>query len=65
MPQRLLSVEEVAAYLHLSIHQVRRKLQSGTIRGVKVGHLWRVSPRDLPRYPVDEADDSEQPDRIE
>lgn len=45
----LLTVEEVAARLHVHPKTVYRLLESGDLRGVKVGRVWRVSAGELAR----------------
>jgi excisionase family DNA binding protein len=40
--EQLLTVEQAATRLHVHPKTVRRHLQTGTLRGVKRGRLWRV-----------------------
>lgn len=39
---RVYTTDEAAKLLHLRTDTVRRMLQSGKLKGVKVGHQWRV-----------------------
>lgn len=39
----LLSVQDAADYLHLSIPTVYRLLRSGRLKGAKLGGRWRTS----------------------
>ena len=43
----VLSVEEVAAKLHLKPRTVRRYLRAGTLRGRRIGGRWYVGERDF------------------
>lgn len=45
--ERLLTVQEVAEFLRLSTHTVRLWLQTGKLRGLRVGGRWRVWESDL------------------
>jgi len=45
--ERLLTVREVAELLRLSTHTVRLWLQTGKLRGLRVGRRWRVRESDL------------------
>ena len=42
MAEQFLTVEQAASRLHVHPITVRRHLRSGTLRGIKRGHLWRV-----------------------
>ena len=42
MPESFLSVEQTARRLQLHPFTIRRQLQSGRLRGVKRGRVWRV-----------------------
>ena len=46
----MLSLEEVAYRLNVSVQTVRRLILNGELRGVKVGKQWRVRPEDLEDY---------------
>ncbi len=45
--ERLMDVEEVAAYLNLHLMTVYRMLQSGILPARKVGGRWRISKQEL------------------
>jgi len=47
---RLLNAEEVAVILVTSKTEVKRLLQEGKIRFVRIGNLKRVRPEDLEDY---------------
>lgn len=56
MPRaRVLSVDEVAAYLKINTKTVYRLLSLRRLRGVKVGSHWRVFESDLNRYLMSRA----------
>ena len=42
MAEEFLTVEQAAARLHVHPITIRRHLRSGTLRGSKLGKLWRV-----------------------
>ncbi len=44
---RLLTPQEAADYLRVSLRTIRRHLAAGTIRGRRVGKLWRIRKADL------------------
>ena len=46
----MLSLEEVAYRLNVSVQTVRRLIDSGQLKGVKVGRQWRVRREDLDAY---------------
>lgn len=47
----LLKIPEVAKYLQVSEHTVKRRIAAGELRAVKVGpHCYRVDPRDLAKF---------------
>ena len=43
----LLSIQGVADYLNLSVRTVRRLIDSGQLRALKIGAQWRIYPADL------------------
>jgi excisionase family DNA binding protein len=49
-PQQLLTLQEVAAYLRVSISTVRREIAKGRLEAVRVGHLYRVRRADMNAY---------------
>ncbi|PTU55370.1 DNA-binding protein [Sphaerisporangium cinnabarinum] len=46
-PVPLLTPAQVAVHLNVSTATVRNYLNSGELRGVRVGARWRVDPTDL------------------
>lgn len=44
-----LTVGEAAGVLHVDIQTIRSWLRNGTLRGVKLGKLWRVPAMELER----------------
>jgi excisionase family DNA binding protein len=50
MQEELYTVEEVAKTLKVSEQVVRRWLRSGRLKGVRIGHLWRVRKSDLEKF---------------
>lgn len=48
--EKLLTPEEVASKLIVSPKTVRDWLREGTIKGVKVGKLWRIREADLESF---------------
>ena len=50
MPERLLTVEEVADVLKSSIKTIRRRIDKGELAVFRDGRLIRVQPDDLRRY---------------
>lgn len=45
----MLTIEDVARELHISIMSVRRYIESGQIKAVKIGKVWRISQEELNR----------------
>lgn len=45
----MLTIEDVAKRLHISIMTVRRYIDSGQIKAVKIGKVWRISQEELNR----------------
>ena len=52
MEPRLLTLEDVATYLSVSVPQVYALVRSGTLVAVKIGGrgIWRVDRRELDAY---------------
>ena len=50
LPDRLLTIREVAATLGVSDKTVRRAIASAAMAATRVGNQWRVAPSDLRRY---------------
>jgi excisionase family DNA binding protein len=46
----LLTVGEVAHYLHVVTMTVYRMINRGDLKAVKVGRVWRVRWQDIERY---------------
>ena len=44
---KLMTVDEVAAYLRVNPMTVYRMVNRGALPGVKVGDLWRFTERDI------------------
>lgn len=40
--EKILTAEEVADYLKINIRTVYKLLETGEIRGVKIGRIWRI-----------------------
>lgn len=55
MPEMLLTVEQAAERLQVHRETVRRHLQSGKLRGIKRGRLWRVPESALLETTLDAA----------
>jgi len=47
IPQRLMTVNEVAELLHLSTRQIRRLIADHRLRKIRVGRSVRISPEAL------------------
>lgn len=45
--QEIFTVQEAARFLNVSETVMYRLLRNGTIRGRKVGHIWRVRKQDI------------------
>ena len=50
MVERLLTPEEVAKKLAMSVKSVRNWLRQGKLKGIKVGRLWRIRESDLEEF---------------
>ena len=50
MVERLLTPEEVANKLAVSVKSVRNWLRQGKLKGIKVGRLWRIRESDLEEF---------------
>ena len=46
---RYLTVKEISEILHLHENSVFKMLNSGKLKGVKVGREWRMLESDLPK----------------
>ncbi len=47
IPARLMTLEEVAEYLRLSIHTIYKMAQHGKIPALKAGKQWRFKKEDI------------------
>ncbi len=70
MPRRadddetLMTPREAAEYLRVSLRTIRRHLAAGTIRGRRVGKLWRIRKADLDAaFPVKPTPRPRRPSR--
>lgn len=45
--ETLLTVEEAAQVLKLRVETVRRWLREGTLKGRKIGRIWRIPESEL------------------
>ena len=57
--EALLTPEQVAKRLQLTPHTIYVWLRAGRLRGIKLGHLWRVKEEDLDAY-LDRASSAPQ-----
>ena len=48
--EELLTIAQVAKHLQVSVATVRRLIDAGELRGVRVGRLWRVPKAALEEY---------------
>jgi excisionase family DNA binding protein len=47
---KLLTLEEVAGHLQVSVLAVREYIKAGRLRAHKIGKAWRVAEQDLQDY---------------
>lgn len=47
---KLLTPEEVADHLKVSVKLIRALARTGKLRAAKVGRLWRFRPEDVDRF---------------
>jgi excisionase family DNA binding protein len=50
VPERLLTIEDVAALCRVSEKTVRRWVKTSTLPAAKLGAQWRIRPRDLEMF---------------
>lgn len=50
MPEKLLTLKQVAAWLQVSERTVLRMMERGEISGRKVGRQWRFEESEVERY---------------
>ena len=48
------TVKEVAEMLKLNIVTIRRHIESGKLKAIKVGSVWRITEEELQRF-MDES----------
>ncbi len=48
--EKLLTPEQVADTLQVSVKTIKNWLRSGKLRGIKTGQLWRIEPEALEEY---------------
>jgi len=48
--QQLMTLKEVAQYLRLSERHARRLLADGSLKGIKIGFVWRFRPSDVEAF---------------
>ena len=46
----LLTVEEVAELLKLSIPTIQRKIRAGELPAIKIGRFWRIPKKDFEKW---------------
>ena len=49
-PERLMTLEEVAEYLRLSVHTIYKMAQKGKIPALKAGKKWRFRKEDIDKW---------------
>jgi len=49
-PEKLMTLEEVAEYLRLSVHTIYKMAQKGKIPALKAGKKWRFRKEDIDRW---------------
>ena len=52
-PEKLMTLEEVAEYLRLSVHTIYKFAQKGKIPALKAGKKWRFRKEDIDRWLMD------------
>ncbi len=50
MGDRMLTTDDAAERLQVSAKTVRKWLRNGTIKGVKIGPLWRISEATIDEF---------------
>jgi excisionase family DNA binding protein len=48
--EKLLTPEQVADILQVSVKTVKNWLRAGKLQGIKTGQLWRIEPEALDEY---------------
>ena len=49
-PEKLMTLEEVAEYLRLSVHTIYKMAQKGKIPALKAGKKWRFRKEDIDKW---------------
>jgi excisionase family DNA binding protein len=44
---KLISAAEAAKRLNVTSSRVRKMIESGRLKAIKVGHMWVIDPKDL------------------
>jgi len=50
MAEKVFTVAEAAEHLRYKVRTVRKYVQTGVIKGVKIGNEWRILDSDLQAY---------------
>lgn len=50
IPDKLMTLEEVAQYLRLSIHTIYKMAQNGKIPALKAGKMWRFRKGEIDEW---------------
>ena len=50
IPEKLMTLEEVAEYLRLSIHTIYKMAQRGKIPALKAGKMWRFRRQAIDKW---------------
>jgi acetyl-CoA synthetase len=53
--ESLLTVEEAAELMKVKVDTIRRWLRNGTLKGRKIGRIWRIAESDLNKLGQDTA----------
>ena len=60
MTEQLLTLDQVAARLQVSMSTIRRRVKAGELRVVRIGRQIRVRPEDFDAFVANHADDGEK-----
>ena len=50
IPEKLMTLEEIAEYLRLSVHTIYKMAQNGKIPALKAGKMWRFRKADIDEW---------------
>lgn len=50
MAEKFMTPREVAEILQINEQTVRRYLREGKLKGLKIGHTWRISEKQLQEF---------------